>query len=182
VALGLTALAVDPGPAFRQLLAPSAYSHNQGLRYGFTTVFGARGSRLTRPAELAVMPLVALRLRFSRSELLSFAIVGALLLRPLTEPILFPYYLAPFAGVMVVLIAAGNARDGGTLGLLLPIALTVWSPRMDLPGALWWPVAILVLAMTVGLARRGIAVLLPGHATCSLPAAHPVPVGHHSEG
>ena len=159
VLLGLTALALDPGPAVQQLLARTTYSSSPVLRYGFSALLGERGSQLVRPVELALVLLSAKRLRHSRRALLSFAVVGALLLRPLAEPVVFPYYWAPSVGFLILLLAT-RARTAASPWLLLPAALTLWSPRWDIPGVLWWPGELTLLGMALLVAMPAIRGLL----------------------
>lgn len=186
VALGLTALALDPGPAFQQLLARTAYSPDSPVvRYGFSALFGERGSQLTRPVELALVLLLAKQLRGGRRQLLPFAVVGALLLRPLAEPVVFPYYWVPSVALLIVLLAA-RTRSAASPWLLVPAALTLWSQRWDIPGTLWWPGELLLFALSLLVvvpAMRGLlgdcgessSAYSPGEVAHPLPSSYQIP-------
>ena len=172
------ALAVDHHDALRQLLAPSAFSHNHGLRYGFTTVLGARGSRLTRPVVLAMCALLGLFGRRRGSQVLAFGMTLALLARPLTEPILFPYYLVPPIAFLTV-VAAGARRRPSPAAPAVAVGLTLWATRMDMASTIWWPMALAGLGVLFWSAAPSVGGLLatPSEVPATDDYRPPVPVG-----
>jgi len=108
-------------------------------------VGGARGSRLARPLVLAAAPLVAMFSRRRGAALLLPILAGLLLLRPLAEPLLFPYYLAP--GLALLGIAGVVGVEKPKLSqLVLPLLLMVWAFQAKVSGPLWWGVALALLA------------------------------------
>lgn len=162
VLAGSFALAVDHHDALRQLLAPSAFSHNHGLRYGISTVLGPRGSRLTRPVVLGACVLTGLFGRRHGRVVLAVGVTAAILVRPLSEPILFPYYLVPAVAFLAV-TAAGSYRRPPLRVFAVAAALTVWATQMGMRSDLWWPVALAGLAVLARASVPAIAGLLgPG--------------------
>ena len=98
ILLGLTVIALDPRHAWPALHAPSLYYHSKGDISGLSFGLGAKGSKLVRPVELALAPIVALGLRRYGTTALLWGAAGTMIVRPLLEPVMFSYYFAPAAG------------------------------------------------------------------------------------
>jgi hypothetical protein len=145
--LGAAALMLDFTHAYPLLLAPSAFTHNPGIHLGATMVLGERASRLARPCVLAGSLLIARLVRKRDPASLMCALAATLLLRPLFEPLLFPYYLAP--GLAILGIIGFSAADQPTFaGVIPPIALMLWALDTTVSGITWWIVALLLLVLT----------------------------------
>jgi hypothetical protein len=74
------------------------------------------------------------------------ALAATLLLRPLLEPLLFAYYLAPGVAVLAI-VAASVTETPKPADLLAPAALILWALETNVGGATWWTVAVLLLLL-----------------------------------
>jgi len=146
VLLGAVALSLDFHDAYWLLLAPSALTHNPGVRLGVMTAFGARVSRLARPLVLGAAVLVAMFSRRRGTAVLLPTLAGLLLLRPLLEPLLFAYYVAPGVAMLTMIAVAGTDRPSLT-DLLWPVLVTLWTFQGNMTAPLWWAGAVVLVAM-----------------------------------
>ena len=140
-------LGVDWSHASRALFDPaSQVSGYEGHGAFFTTWFGRRTAAATRGAGTVLAAFLGWRLRHLRTGAQILAAAALILtIRPLFEPVNFPYYWSPG------LLLAGLARLAGSRGhrsrvWLAPVAAVAWGlPRGNPATAYWWWSGMLLL-------------------------------------
>jgi hypothetical protein len=147
------ALALDFEDAWAELQAPTVFIAHSHLPHGIGARFGRRGSRLIRAPELLAAVAVSLYARRRGLLALAWAGAGLLLLRPLLEPIVYPYYLVPYMTIVIFLAMAGT-RQFRVHYALPSVLLTVWTLQSNLTTRQWWVGTIVLLACATGVALR----------------------------
>ncbi|MGH9069397.1 MAG: hypothetical protein ACRD0J_18180 [Acidimicrobiales bacterium] len=156
IPLGMAAapLALDWNHAFPALLAQTTPPPNVFWHSSLLQSLGQHASRLSRLLVLAAAPVLTVATRRSRVPVLLVSLGAVLLVRPLLEPVVLPYYFGPgLALVMVGMIAqAGHIRPRELAAICLP---ALWAIPTSGSNDWWWvgeALALLVMASVV--ARR----------------------------